>query len=153
GQVHCDVPARVTGLRSGRTPLQVEKGVVWVTTEEGERKSVALEYDLILGDAPADEPAGALRLLDVSSIWPRDTTHRTAKVRVWCDPGTRVRLAEFGAAQEVWQDRGVEPVKEHNGLPSLVLRGDGARLPLVLRVEVCNQGSVMALVCDRALIQ
>ena len=153
GQVQCEVPPGVKGLKSGRTPLQVENGVAWVTTEGDERKTVTLEYDLVAGDAPADERAAAIRLLDVTAIWLRGTTHRGAKVRVWCDPGTRVRLAAPAAAADVWHDRGIEPVKEQSVLPSLVLRGDGTRLPLVLRLDENKHDGELALVCDRALIQ
>jgi hypothetical protein len=154
GQIQCDVPPEVRGLRAGTMPLQPDKGTVWITTEGDERRTVHLEYDLPIGNAAADGETTSVRLLDVQTVWPRAATYRGAKVRVWCDPGTRVRLAQGGVGVgEAWQDRGIEPVKDQNVLPSLVLRGDGTRLPLMLRLDENRLEDAPALVCDRALIQ
>jgi hypothetical protein len=58
-----------------------------------------------------------------------------------------------GPAGDVWQDRGIEPVVEHDRLPALVLRGEGPRLPLTLQLDEVPGSGVAALLCERALIQ
>ena len=56
-------------------------------------------------------------------------------------------------AGALWRDRGVEPVKDHDVLPALVLQGDGAQLPLTLQLDEVAGSGVAALICERALIQ
>jgi hypothetical protein len=157
GQVQLQVPAAVKGLTlvngDARRALQPEKASVLVSPTGEEQKEIVLEYDLALSE-PAGRGDGfdAPRGLEVQAVWPRQSTRQEAKVRVWCSPGTRVRLDDTGPASELWQDRGVEAVAGHDLLPCLVLRGDGPELPLRLRLDNVSR-EVIAVVCDRALIQ
>lgn len=157
GQVQLQVPAAARGLillRDDRaTPLLAENGRVWVPLNGDDSKEIILEYDLAITGAPGPGVADQPRTLEVATVWPQRATRLGAKVFVWCDPGTRVRLADDSRAGAVWQDRGVEPVPKHDVLPSLVLRGDGAQLPLTLRLDETAGSGVASMLCERALIQ
>jgi hypothetical protein len=157
GQVQLQVPAavkRLTLVRGERpTPLQAENGRVWVPLDGADPKEIVLEYDVAITGAPGPGAADQPRTLEVATVWPGRATRLGAKLRVWCDPGTRVRLADEGPAGAVWQDRGVEPVPGHDLLPSLVLRGDGTQLPLTLRLDETVGSGVASMLCERALIQ
>jgi hypothetical protein len=149
------VPAAAKGLTLVRgdrlTPLLAENGRVWVGLDGDDSKEIVLEYDVAITGAPAagDQP----RTLDVATVWPQRATRLGAKLRVWCDPGTRVRLVADGPGGAAWQDRGVERVAGRDALPALVLRGDGVQLPLTLRLDEMAGSGVASMLCERALIQ
>ncbi len=156
GQVQLQVPAGVHGLAlvkgDRRIPLRPEKGSVWVGPDSDGPRELALEYFLTLPAPPDEGGRGAARVVEVHGIWPQRATHLRANLRVWCEPGTRVRRAGADDAAAAWLDRGVEPVAGRDALPALVLHGEGARLPLTLRLDEAPGGGA-ALACDRALIQ
>ncbi len=155
GQIELQVPASVKGLAmiqgTGRTELRPERGIVSVTPRGDEQREVILEYDLRLSERPAANEKDGPRTLDLQAVWPQCATHLQAKVRVWCEPGSRVQVGP--AAGELWRDRGVEPVKDRDLLPALVLEGDGPELPLRLVLDETAGGGIAALVCERALIE
>jgi hypothetical protein len=154
GEVQLEIPAGIKGLTlirdDQRMAVPTENGHAWVTPDGKQQKAIVLEYDIAL-TLPADDDAEQARLLEIASVWPLLATRRGAKVRVWCDGGTRVAMT--GRDGAAWQDRGVEPVAGHSALPALVLRGDGPVLPLTLRLDAAASNGVAALLCDRALIQ
>jgi hypothetical protein len=154
GEVQLEIPPGIKGLTlvrdEQRIAVQAENGHAWVIPDGKQQKAIVLEYDIALR-LPAGADPDTPRLLEIASVWPRLATRHGAKVRVWCDGGTRVALTGPGGA--AWQDRGVEPVPGHDVLPALVLRGDGPVLPLTLRLDVAPGNGVAALLCDRALIQ
>jgi hypothetical protein len=157
GQIELQVPDAIVDLkqiRGGKVEkLRPEKGSVWLTPDGAEQKEVVLEYDLHLSREPAADGAAGRARLTVQTVWPRRVTRQGATVRVWCDAGTQIERKGFDAAREVWRDRGVEAVAGHDRLPALVLRGDGPQLPLALELHEVPDSGIVALVCDRALIQ
>src|SRR5205807_1575006 len=120
-----------------------DTGMVWLAPPVDDTREVVLEYDVPL----AGDREGEQRTLDMRLVWPRRATRQQAKVRVWCAPGAQVR-----PVGGLWRDRGVEPVKDHRVLPTLVLEADGTDLPLTLRIDTAADGSVAPLVCERGLI-
>jgi hypothetical protein len=156
GQIELQVPPGVQGLTymhgKERTKLRPEKatGTVWLAPHGEDRKEVVLEYDLPL--ATAEEGKDGPRKLDMQIIWPRRATRQQAKVRIWCEPGARVRLAGAAPGGGLWRDRGVEAVKDHDLLPALVLEADGTDLALALQIDTVAGSGVVPLICERALI-
>jgi hypothetical protein len=158
GAIQLNVPREIKSLVQIRPPLpseplQPENGTVWVKPSGDEPREVVLEYELSLSDPESGEGELAARRLEVGMVWPRSTTHRSAKVRVWCDPGARVRLGNTGTLSKLWEDRGTEPVAGQDLLPSLVLKAESPQLPLVLQVEDIKGHGGPAVTCDRVLIQ
>lgn len=150
GEVELNVPAGVQGLTvvqgGERSPLVANQrsGTVWLVPRGDDARELVLEYDLPLAGDDEAKP----RTLDVRIIWPRRATRQQAKVRIWCEPGGRVRPTDVG----LWRDRGVEPVNDRDLLPALVLEADGTDLPLTLRVDTAAGAGVAPLVCERGLI-
>src|SRR6185312_5083198 len=93
------------------------------------------------------------RGLTVPLVWPDGATTRTAKVRVWGRPGSRVRLGDSPMLDSLWQDRPLEAVAGRPGLPQLVLEARGAELPLSLLVDEPSHAGQAALIGDRALVR
>jgi hypothetical protein len=153
GQVELQVPAGVQGLTAvhggERTPLTADPrtGTVWLPPRGEDVREVVLEYDVPLV-GPIGDVRAESRTLEVRIIWPRRATRQQAKVRLWSEPGARLRLVDGGR----WRDRGVEAVKDHDVLPALVLEADGTELPLALVIDAAAGSRVAPLVCERGLI-
>ncbi len=128
-----------------------ENGLLWVgvdprPTGKGE---LVLEYDVIFPEAVRPRgPAGAAS--EIPLVWPEAATRLDAKVHVWSAAGTFPALAENAGD---WHERGVESVPSHDSYPALVVQGAGLTVPLVRRPLPVDRNALVALFCDRTLLQ
>ncbi len=122
---------------------------MWLPPSGEDAREVVLEYDVPLRGMPKGAAReGEARELDLRMVWPRWATRQQAKVRLWCEAGARVRPVVAGP----WRDRGVEAVKDHDVLPTMVLEADGSDLLLTVQLDRMADGGVAPLVCERGLI-
>ncbi len=154
GQVKLHVPSAIRQLKAGAgeklVEHQSERESAWVVpSDAGDRKQIVLDYDLPL--ETVQDGVGKVKLR-LSLAWPLGCTHQEAKVRCWSGSGVQV-TTEGGAADRLWSERGVEVVPGKDRLPSLVLQGAGAELPLTLLCQGMPVSAQAAFVADRALMQ
>ncbi len=161
-------------LRTGQIALRLPEGVknvevkgvavlpnqdavrrlLWlkIPRDAAEKVEVRLRYDLALTALPRD--AGSARaILNVTPIWQTTVAIKDLKVRVWSLTGAKPRLADELAGRGIWNERGVEIVPGKDQLPTLVLQGVGADLPLSLLIDRTNAARSTSLVVDRALAE
>jgi hypothetical protein len=156
GQIRLTVPGAVHGLRANGALVKPDRGIAWIATNKAiaDRQDVLLQYDVDLPRRKGSESGLLLeRALTVPLVWPDGVTRRTAKVRVWGRPGSRVRPGDSPVLDSLWQDRPLEAVAGRPGLPQLVLEARGAELPLSLLVDEPSHTGQAALIGDRALVR
>lgn len=115
----------------------------------GRENVVSLEYSFPLPDL---NPEARSRRFNLPLIWPEQATQGTAKVRVWCPPGTQPVLAGG-----TWEELPTELVLGRDGLPALVLRGsvleEAHQAPLTLAVSEPIVAPLPTVVVERVLVQ
>jgi hypothetical protein len=96
----------------------------------------------VKGQAPiAGEPFA------VPLVRPEEATRGETKVRVWAEPG----YSPLPLGGPLWDEKNVEEVKDHGGLPILVLQSQKLDAPLVLRAG--KQAADVTVLVERALVR
>ncbi len=156
GQISLRLPANVKNVDvlAGGELLNLDsvRRLVWlrVARDANDKADLRLRYDLNIKTLPRLEEATPATL-DVSALWPTNVAIKDLKVRVWSLAGMKPRIAEDVRERGLWNERGIEVVAGNDQLPTMVIQGYGADLPLTLLMDRTNTARSTSLVIDRAL--